>query len=359
MIAGVVGCGGTQGDTQETYRGMPARTTSDSSQALCSGGLSITIQSVAWDNPSTSLTGLYVTVQQGATTVATGWTPLTVSDLCAGQAYTITAANYKSERFAHWENGATSSSRTIALETNTIYTAYYQVGGTIIPLYSWPTDGNGNVVAAWNTVASEHQKWPGTAVIPIANNQNGPGPSFDPNWAKGINVLVNGGCKVAGYVYTQYGKRSLTRVQRDIRNWRAWYPQVKALFLDEMRNTVGKEGYYSSLTSYAKSYGFDFVIGNPGAPTVPSYIGTVDTMVIHENTSVPTSFSNWQASYSPNNFATLSYAVSSSSLPTDQVTANKSFVAYQYVTDDGTSPDRNPWDNLSTYLDTLLSLLNP
>jgi len=237
--------------------------------------------------------------------------------------------------------------------------AYSQVGGSIIPLYSWPTDANGNVAAAWSFVASEQQKWSSIAVIPIVNNQNGPGPSFDPGWSKGIGALIDGGCKVAGYVYTQYGKRSLTKVERDIRNWRTWYPQVTALFLDEMSNTAGKESYYSTLTSYAKSIGFDFVVGNPGTSTIPSYIGTDDTLVIYENTAVPTSFPAWQASYSRYNFATLSYAVSSSEFPASQVTANRASVAYQYVTDDGAPPDRNPWDSVSTYLDTLLSLLSP
>jgi spherulation-specific family 4 protein len=358
-IAGLAGCGGIEGDPRQTSRAFDITTSSDSSQATCSGGPSIAIQSAAWDNPSTSLTGLAVTVQQNGATIATGSTPLTVPDLCAGQSYTIAVEDYQSERFAHWESGLTSSSRVVTVQTSAIYTAYYQVGGTIIPLYSWPTDASGNVVAAWNTVASEHQKWPATAVIPIANNQNGPGPSLDPNWTKGINLLVSGGCKVAGYVYTQYGKRSLTRVQREIRNWRAWYPQVTALFIDEMSNVKGRESYYSSLSSYARSYGFDFVIGNPGAPTLPSYIGTVDAMVIYENTQVPSSFSTWLSSYSPNNFATLSYAVPSSSFPPEQVRSNKSSVAYQYVTHDGASPDRNPWDVLSIYLDPLLSVLSP
>jgi Spherulation-specific family 4 len=234
--------------------------------------------------------------------------------------------------------------------------AYSQVGGTIIPLYSWPTDNQGNVIPDWNTVASEQQKWPSIAVIPIVNVRDGPGRRRDANYAKGINVLVSGGCKLAAYVYTQYGRRSLTKVERDIDNWKAWYPQVTALFLDEMSYTSGKESYYSTLTSYAKNHGFDFVIGNPGTATLPSYIGTVDTIVVYEDAGVPTSFSSWQASYGRMNFATLSYSVPFSSFPSSQVTANKSSVGYQYVTDDG--PDGNPWDQLSTYLDTLLSLLN-
>jgi hypothetical protein len=359
IIAAIVGCGGAQENTDEASPGTIARKMRDPAQAICSGGPSMTIQSAAWDNPGSALTGMSVTVQQGGETVAAGSTPLTVSDLCSGQSYTLTAADERKGRFAHWENGAATASRTVTLQTSATYVAYYQVGGSIIPLYSWPTDVNGNVAAAWNAVASEHQKWPAVAVIPIVNNQNGPGPSFDPGWSKGIDVLVNGGCKVAGYVYTQYGKRSLTKVQRDIKNWRTWYPRVTALFLDEMSNRAGKESYYSTLTAYARSNGFDFVIGNPGTSTIPSYLGTVDTLVIYENTAVPTSFSPWQASYSPNNFATLSYAVPSSSFPASQVTANRSSAAYQYVTDDGAPPDRNPWDNVSTYLDTLLGLLSP
>jgi hypothetical protein len=359
MIAAVVGCGGTQENANEADPGTIARRMRDPAQAVCSGGPSITIQSVGWDNPGSALTGMSVTVQQGGVTLASGSTPFTVADLCSGESYTITVADDRNGRFAHWENGAATASRTVTLQTSSTYVAYYQVGGAIIPLYSWPTDSSGNVVAAWNFVASEHQKWPAIAVIPIVNNQNGPGPSFDPNWAKGIAALVNGGCKVAGYVYTQYGKRSLTRVETDIKRWRTWYPQVTALFLDEMRNTAGKESYYSTLTSYATSNGFDFVVGNPGTSTIPSYLATVDALVIYENTAVPTSFSPWQASYSPNHFATLSYAVSSSAFPASQVTANRSSVAYQYVTDDGAPPDRNPWDSVSTYLDTLLSLLSP
>jgi hypothetical protein len=188
------------------------------------------------------------------------------------------------------------------------------------------------------------------------NNQNGPGPAPDAAWARGIDVLVGAGCKVAGYVYTEYGQRSLSTVEADIASWRAWYPQVTALFLDQMSNTSGAESYYAALTSFARSQGFDFVIGNAGAPTVPSYVGTVDTIVVYESTEVPTSFAGWQASYSPNEFATLTYGFSAP-LPENQVTNNKSSVAYQYVTNDGIWPDTNPWDGVSSALETLLGLL--
>jgi hypothetical protein len=354
MIAALAGCGGQPGDLLASRQSE--RIVADAAQDACPGGATLSIYSAARDNPATSLTGLYVTVQLNGMTLAAGWTPFTAADLCTGQEYTITAADYQRYRFAQWQDGTPTWSRRVTLQGSSAYTALYQVGGSIVPLYSWPVDGAGNVSSPWRALADAHRRWPGVALIPIVNNQNGPGSAPDPSWARGIDLLVAAGCKVAGYVYTDYGRRSLSAVEADIANWRAWYPQVSAVFLDQMSNTAGQEGYYASLTAYARGRGFDFVVGNPGAPTVSSYIGTVDTMVIQEGTEVPVSFPSWQASYSPNNFATLTYGLSSP-LPASQVSSNKASVAYQYVTDDGVFPDANPWDGSSSHLDALLTLL--
>jgi hypothetical protein len=354
LIAALAGCGGVEDDVltlraDHREAGKAAQT--------CTGGSAVTIRSAALDNPALALTGLYVTVQQDGTTLAAGWTPFTVPDLCAGQDYAITAADYRNYRFSRWEDGNATWLRRVTVQTSAAYTAFYQVGGSIVPLYSWPAESGSGVSATWKAIADAHQRKPGLAMIPVVNNQNGPGPSPDASWTRGIDLLASAGCKVAGYVYTEYGKRSLTTVEADIANWRAWYPNVTALFLDQMSNTAGDEGYYATLASYARSRGLDLVIGNPGAPTVPSYIGTVDTMVIQEGTEVPTSFPAWQASYSPNHFATLTYALTSP-LPGNQVTSNKAAVAYQYMTDDGVFPDWNPWDEASIHFDALLDLLD-
>jgi hypothetical protein len=354
MVAALAGCGGAA-DGLLTLRA--GETATGIAQGLCAGGPAITIESAARDNPAMSLTGFYVTVQLDGTTLASGWTPFTAPDLCAGEEYTITAADYQRYHFVAWQDGAATWSRRVILQGSAAYTAIYQVGGSIVPLYSWPVDANGDVSSTWNAVAAAHRRWPRVALIPVINNQNGPGPAPDASWSRGIDVLVAAGCKVAGYVYTDYGRRSLAAVESDIAAWRAFYPEVPALFIDQMSNTAGQEGYYAALTSYARSRGFDFVIGNPGAPTLPSYVGTVDTMVIYEGTEVPASFASWQASYSPASFATLTYALASP-LPAGQVSANMPSVAYQYVTDDGVSPDANPWDASSTHLDALLAVLD-
>src|SRR5438045_8479823 len=83
--------------------------------------------------------------------------------------------------------------------------AYSQVGGSIIPLYSWPTDANGNVAAAGSFVASEEQKWSTIAVIPIVNNQNGPRPSFEPRQSNGIRGLRDRAGADSRCAAAQYG----------------------------------------------------------------------------------------------------------------------------------------------------------
>ncbi len=66
-----------------------------------------------------------------------------------------------------------------------------------------------------------------------------------------------------------------------------------------MANTRGYETYYSNLSNYVKSNGMSITVGNPGLNTLPSYVGTVDNMVIYENTGMPsiTAFSGWNAGY--------------------------------------------------------------
>src|SRR5919108_4073635 len=181
MLAAALACGGPPQQAEQASLGTGA---SRLAQAVCPGGATIRIDSSALDNPATSLTGLYVTVQQGGTTLATGWTPFTASDLCAGQQYTITAANYRNNRFARWEDGTATWFRLVTVQPGAVYTASYQVGGSIVPLYSWPSDVSGAVSSTWTAIAAAHQRWPAIALIAVVNNQNGPGPAADAAWMR-------------------------------------------------------------------------------------------------------------------------------------------------------------------------------
>jgi hypothetical protein len=88
-----------------------------------SSGSSIQVSSQYADG--TGLTGMYAVLQQGGSTVATGFTPVTFATT-SGSTYSVTVADYTNAYFSHWSNNV--SSRTIdvtATGSQTSLTALY------------------------------------------------------------------------------------------------------------------------------------------------------------------------------------------------------------------------------------------
>jgi hypothetical protein len=73
-----------------------------------------------------SVAGIYTVLQQGTTTVGTGFTPVIFSTVTSGQTYTVTASNGANAYFAQWSNGLTSNVITVtANSSRTSLTAVY------------------------------------------------------------------------------------------------------------------------------------------------------------------------------------------------------------------------------------------
>jgi hypothetical protein len=220
--------------------------------------------------------------------------------------------------------------------------------GTIVPLYAYPTH------SSWNVIAQTKQANPSVPVVAIVNVSNGPGSAPEANFTSGINQLVNAGVQVIGYVFTSYGNRSVTAVKSEVASWKQWYPQVTGIFFDEQASVPGKESYYATLGSYAKSLGLSLTVGNPGTDTSPGYVGTVDVILIYETDGLPAlaALGGWHQSYPKSNFGIIPYAVPS--LDTGFITAAKPLVGHIYVTDDSLP---NPWDSLPSYFGQLVTAL--
>jgi hypothetical protein len=124
--------------------------------------------------------------------------------------------------------------------------------------------------------------------------------------------------------------------------------------LDQMNNTLGEAGYYSTLTSFDKSIGMTITIGNPGAEVPPSFVGTANSIVIYESPGVPSLafIGGWHASYPKANWIVTAYGVPS--LNTTWVRDASPNLGYLYITD-GIWP--NPYTGLPSYMDTLMSTL--
>jgi len=219
------------------------------------------------------------------------------------------------------------------------------VTGTIVPLYTPPTDGS------WNVVAAAKLAHPRVPVVAAVNPASGPGPSPDPGYTDGIAMLQAAGVKVIGYVHTSYGARPTPEVMGEIDRWKVFYPQIQGIFFDEQANQPGQEQYYRDLSQHAKAQGFAFTVGNPGSDSGESYVGALDTSLIYENSGVPPIdlLGGWHDNHPREGFGVIPYATG---LDHAFVKAAKAHVGWIYLNSDNLP---NPWDTVPNYFSNLLS----
>jgi hypothetical protein len=218
--------------------------------------------------------------------------------------------------------------------------------GIMVPLYTYPG-------GTWDTVVETKNDHPEVPIVAIVNPASGPGGSKDSNYVSGIEELKDAGVIVIGYVSTAYTGRSLTEVKGDIDKWDSWY-DIDGIFFDEQTNWAGKESYYADASDYAESKGVGFTVGNPGANSLPSYLSTVDVVLIYESPGLPNlnNYDSWD-SYGNDQLGMIPFGVSS--LPTSWLEDAIEIVGWVYVTSDNLP---NPWDSLPSYFDDMAELLD-
>ncbi len=221
----------------------------------------------------------------------------------------------------------------------------------IVPLYSEP--GN-----AWTALAAAKSLHPAVPVVAVVNVDSGPGSSSLPGFVIGIAGLAAVGVTVIGYVDTNYALRAATEVKLEIERWSSWYKPhgLSGLFLDRQATKLGAESYYAALKAHATGLGLTLVIGDPGTDPPPSYVGSLDAMIIYQGAGLPSlaSLAGWHLNHDRRNFGILCYGVPA--LDPGFVADAAKRVGYLYLTDDGL-PD--PWNKLSSYLGPLLAALEP
>ncbi|MCA9648471.1 MAG: spherulation-specific family 4 protein [Myxococcales bacterium] len=260
-----------------------------------------------------------------------------MADTSTGGADTSTGGADTSTGGADTSTGADSSTG-----------AVLEAGGTIIPLYTYPTD------PSWTTVATAKLEHPEVEVVAIINPGSGPGMVLDPSYDAGITALQAAGVVVIGYVYTSYAGRPAADVQADITSYASFYPQLEGIMFDEMSNVPGNEAYYAGLSTFAAGLGFGFTVGNPGAGIPESFVDTVDTMFVYEAAGLPMpeALGGWTDAYDRSHFAIIPHSVPS--LDAGFVSAALQHVGWIYVTDDVLP---NPWDSLPSYFGDLMDQL--
>lgn len=218
--------------------------------------------------------------------------------------------------------------------------------GIMVPLYTYPG-------GTWDTVIETKNDHPGVPIVAIVNPASGPGGSRDSNYVSGIVELKDAGVIVLGYVSTAYAGRSLDSVRGDIDRWGSWY-DVDGIFFDEQTNWAGGEWYYTQAGDYTESKGLDFTVGNPGANSLPSYLSTVDVVLIYESPGLPNlnNYASWKQ-YDNDQLGMIPFSVGS--LPTSWLEDATEFVGWVYVTSDSLP---NPWDSLPSYFGDMAEMLD-
>jgi Spherulation-specific family 4 len=105
------------------------------------------------------------------------------------------------------------------------------------------------------------------------------------DYIKGLADLQAAGVAIAGYVWTDYGKRDLEEVKADIDLYQDYY-NVNSIFFDEAASGVSQLNYYKELHDYAiKTSKLDKVILNHGTKPDTRYLSELPNanLVIFES----------------------------------------------------------------------------
>ncbi len=205
--------------------------------------------------------------------------------------------------------------------------------GIIIPAYFY--DGN-----IWERLLN--QDTAGLNVITIVNPASGPGSRPDPHYRDIISRLSQKGITPVGYVYTEYGRKPLRKVKKEIRKWLRFYPDIKGFFIDQVSTERKKLRYYRKIYRFIKRKGNFTVILSPGAVPHFKYYKIADYVISfvgrYENNGIC-------ETRKPEKDGCIVYGATYDQMMDILYNKNVNLI---YVTDDG---DFNPFDSLPGYLE--------
>ena len=369
-------------------------------EAELQGNLVVNRQSLEGKNLN-----MWVTVKpaDGGESLKASWrTPYEFAG-AAGTTYTVRAHNWSEGGFyfSHWDDGSTNRDRrvTLSADATTTLTAYYKTEpapqpsvapaavapepapaapepappapaqhdegtdstGLYVPLYKYPDLGNPS--GLWSSVIKAKKEHPSVPFAVSVNPSNGPGWSDDSRISSAIGQLKAAGVEhVLGYIPTMYAQEPSGRTMGDLKamvdKYRAWYPEMDGLMMDTMAAGSDKVSFYKELVQYAKSKGFSFIKGNPGAKVDSAYFGIFDNISIYERFDAPsisTLASNTlhHEGHDKSKFAFTAKGVSG--LDPAYLNEVKGYVSYLYMTNDGGG---NPYNTVPPYFFSMVEELD-
>jgi hypothetical protein len=210
---------------------------------------------------------------------------------------------------------------------------------TFVPAYFYASSD-------W-TQAIDTRPAPGVMLL---NVDSGPGTGPLSHFQTLTRQAQAAGITVLGYSSTEYGQRSISSVEADVRDYKSWYG-VNGIFLDLTQGTSGEFSYYQQLSSYihAQISGADIWL-NPGSFPEPSFMSIANVVMVFEGSyasylsdQVP----SWVSQYSPSQFAHVIYATPQSDFASAVSLSRARRAGHLFVTNLPGSP--NPYGSMPSY----------
>ncbi|MBC7222252.1 spherulation-specific family 4 protein [Candidatus Bipolaricaulota bacterium] len=228
----------------------------------------------------------------------------------------------------------------------------------LVPFYVYPSWWDPDVYL-WDDLAAAGDS---ARIWAIINPASGPGGPPNEDYQRGLSD-IRGHVTILGYVWTNYGQKSLDEVKTEIDVYANEFVSfgLQGIFLDGVASSADYLSYYEELVAYAKGRGLSPVVLNPGTTIDEAYLrnNVGDVIVIFDDAyqALPGwEFPEYLGRYPPEKFGALVYATPEDAFLSVLSQLDQRGFAFVYVTDDDLP---NPWDRLPTYWSRLLSVLSP
>jgi hypothetical protein len=217
-----------------------------------------------------------------------------------------------------------------------------------VPAYFYPF---GAGLREWNRLIASAKSVP---IVAIVNPASGPGDHVDTNFAAMIPRARRAGVTVVGYIGTQYTRKPLEQVKREIETFLRFYPDIQGFHFDEQSSDARGVDYYAELHRYVHRRIPDAVVlTNAGTSCDVGYAArpASDVISLFEREHGFGEFRPpaWASRFPGSRFCIQAHNVATEEHMRRSIRRAAQFeVGYVFLTDDA---GPNPYDRLPSYWD--------
>jgi hypothetical protein len=217
-----------------------------------------------------------------------------------------------------------------------------------VPAYYYPF---GPGLGEWNRLIASAKRVP---IVAIVNPASGPGDHVDTNFAAVIPRARKAGITPVGYIGTQYTRKPLAQVKKEVDTFLKFYPDLQGFHFDEQSSEARGVDYYAELYRYAhERIDGAIVLTNPGTSCDRGYAARPASDVIslfeRERGFDELKLPDWTSRFPGSRFCAQAHNVATEEQMRRSVRrAAELKIGYVFITDD-VGP--NPYDRLPSYWD--------